>query len=553
MSWKEISQIKLNEIQTKLSRKYEEASTITDQDKILADLSAEELHEELIRRKKIDSSSNGLVKAVCLFHARQAEAKNSYHSLTNVLTDDAIRSAKELESKITPANVSQYPLYGYILSIKDCIRVKGQICSAGLICGLHEYAFETPFIDYLHNKGAVTMSRGNVPQILLAMESNNNIFGSSSNPHNVLRSSGGSSGGDAALVALGHVNAAIGSDIAGSLRIPAFFCGIYSMNITSARIDPAAHAFPFEFHAEAKTLGDKQFAIPVTIGPLTKTLKDLNKFTEVIVNYHNENPRIPPVPWNHSPKKITKVGVIVEWDNVFELTKTNRRAYSMAIDALHKSGIQTVEIDMRPYILDLIQHVVCVHFKNERIYQAISGKIDLGEPLVPQYANFAKMVKAPQLMIKLLETTTGDVKKRTYLRAFINSRKYNMHWVVNRIQELKDRFMRQLAEAGVEVWITPGMMPAVIKNISKGCDIWAGYMMVWNAFKCCSGALPITRVQNDEQSYESKFDFEFEECIRATMKDSAGLPVGVQVVAGPWREESILEVMKVIDDVTQYK
>jgi hypothetical protein len=191
------------------------------------------------------------------------------------------------------------------------------------------------------------------------------------------------------------------------------------MNITSARIDPAAHAFPFEFHAEAKTLGDKQFAIPVTIGPLTKTLKDLNNFTEVIVNYHNENPRIPPVPWNHSPKKITKVGCHCRMGQCFELTKTNRRAYSMAIDALHKSGIQTVEIDMRPYILDLIQHVVCVHFKNERIYQAISGKIDLGEPLVPQYANFAKMVKAPQLMIKLLETTTGDVKKRTYLRAFI--------------------------------------------------------------------------------------------------------------------------------------
>jgi len=553
MSWKEISQIKLEEIQTKLARKYDEASTITDKDKNLANLSAEELHEELIRRKQTDPSSHGLVKAVCLFHARQSEAQNSYFCLTNVLTDDAIRNAKELESKVTPANADQYPLYGYILSIKECIRMKGQISSSGLVCGLHEYAPETPFIDYLNNKGAVIISRGNVPQILLSMESNNNIFGSCSNPHNPLRSSGGSSGGDAALVALGHVNGAIGSDIAGSLRIPAFFCGVYSMNITSARIDTSAHALPFEFHAHNKSIGDKQFAIPVTIGPITKTLKDLAKFTEVIVDYHNENLRIAPIPWNHSPKKVTKVGVVIEWDNVFELTLANRRAVSMAIDALHKNGIQTVEIDMRPYILELIQHVVCVHMKNNRVLEAIAGKIDMKEPLIPQYANFAKMTKAPKFMIKLLESTTGDVKKRAYLRAYINSYKYNMSWVVEKIEKIKERFIRQSAEAGVEVWITPGMMPAIIKNMSKGCDIWAGYMMIWNAFKFCSGALPITRVQPDEQVYKSKFDCEFEECLRATMKDSVGLPVGVQIVAGAWKEETVLQVMKVIDNIVQYK
>jgi hypothetical protein len=132
MSWKEISQIKLNEIQTKLSRKYEEASTITEQDKILADLSAEELHEELIRRKKIDSSSNGLVKAVCLFMLDKPEAKNSYLSLTNVLTDDAIRSAKELRVQNYTSKRQPIPSLRLHLSIKDCIRVKGQILQCWL-------------------------------------------------------------------------------------------------------------------------------------------------------------------------------------------------------------------------------------------------------------------------------------------------------------------------------------------------------------------------------------------------------------------------------------
>jgi fatty acid amide hydrolase len=553
MSWKEISQIKLGEIHTKLSRKYDEASTITETDKKLADLSAEELHDKLVDFKKRNITSNDLVKAICLFHARQAEANNSYHLLTNVLTDDALRSAKELETKITPANVDKYPLYGYILSIKESIRMKGQISSGGLVCGLHECAFETPFIDYLHNQGAVTMSRGNVPQILLAMESNNNVYGSTSNPYNPLRSSGGSSGGDAALVAIGHVNAAIGSDIAGSLRIPALFCGIYTMNITSARIDGATHILPFEYHANAKTLGDKQYAIPVTIGPLTKTLRDLSKLTEVIVNYHNENPRIPPVPWNHIPKKITKVGIITEWDNLFALTKTNRRAMEMAVNALHQNGIQTVDIDMRPYIAELIQHVACVHLKNERVQQAINGKIDMGEPLIPQYANFAKMLKAPKFMLKLMDSTSGDIKKRTYIKACLNSQRYNINWVKEKIDAIKSRFMRQLAEAGVEVWITPGMMPAILKDLSKDCNIWAGYMMIWNAFKCSAGAMPITAVQNDEQTYESNMNFDFEESMRQNMKDSAGLPVGIQVVAGPWHEEEVLQVMKVIDDTIHRK
>jgi Asp-tRNA(Asn)/Glu-tRNA(Gln) amidotransferase A subunit family amidase len=548
MDWEKVSEQKLQEIKDKLARTPKEASDLTASDSFLGELSAEGLRTQLLSQKQLHPNANGLVKAVCLFHTKQAKDNNTYFGLTDVLTESAILKAAELDKKVSPSNSSEYPLYGYIISVKDCIRINGQVSSCGLHCNLFEQTVETPFIDYIEKHGAVILSRTNVPQNLFAMESTNNIYGSARNPYNKDRSSGGSSGGDGVLVALGHVNAAIGSDIAGSLRIPAFFCGIYSLNMTASRVDQSAHALPFEFIENAQNIPDGQFQIAVTMGPMTKSLKDLEKFAEVMANYYKENPRITPVPWNPQPKKAVRVGVITEWDNLFELAQTNRRAMTLVTDALHKKGVQTVEIDMRPYIYDLLQNIISIFLKNKVLVASMRGEINIGEPMIIPYENIVKLLKTPAIALGLAHKLIGDSKKKLYIGALIRARKYSSDYLMAQVEAAKEKLIRQMKEVGVEILVCPGMMPAILKDSSKVCNLWAVYMLLWNGLKFCSGAMPVTRVQADEQLYESRYKNEFEDCMKQNMKETEGLPVGVQVVAGPWHDEEVIEVMKLIAD-----
>ena len=117
------------------------------------------------------------------------------------------------------------------------------------------------------------------------MESFNHIFGEARNPYDILRTPGGSSGGDGALVRLGIVNASIGSDIAGSLRIPALFCGIVTLKPTALRLSLKMFTGFFEFHEKLGKSGPcfESLLLP-TIGPLCRTVDDCERLMKVMVN-----------------------------------------------------------------------------------------------------------------------------------------------------------------------------------------------------------------------------------------------------------------------------
>lgn len=102
-------------------------------------------------------------------------------------------------------------------------------------------------IEYFEEQGCLIISKGNVPQYLLGIESKNEIYGNTGNPYNINRTAGGSTGGDSAIVGLNEANVGLGSDIGGSLRIPALFCGIYSIKPTSSRFDTSSYSHCFTF------------------------------------------------------------------------------------------------------------------------------------------------------------------------------------------------------------------------------------------------------------------------------------------------------------------
>lgn len=123
------------------------------------------------------------------------------------------------------------------ISVKECIRLNGSYSTGGLACRLKNRVEEDALIvTLLKEAGALPLISGNVTQLLMLPESVNRIWGRSLNPWALDRTPGGSSGGEAALVAMGCVPLSIASDIAGSIRIPASFNGVVGFKPTPMRL-----------------------------------------------------------------------------------------------------------------------------------------------------------------------------------------------------------------------------------------------------------------------------------------------------------------------------
>jgi len=159
------------------------------------------------------------------------------------------------------------PLAGVPFSVKDSIEVEGTVCSAGTL-GYRSNPRSTSdatLVARLRNAGAIPIARTNLPDLLFAFETDNLIFGRTNNPYDLSRTCGGSSGGEAALIAACGSPFGLGSDAAGSVRLPAHYCGIASIKPTSGCLPRTGHVPPASGWIEMLW----------QIGPMSRKVEDL--------------------------------------------------------------------------------------------------------------------------------------------------------------------------------------------------------------------------------------------------------------------------------------
>ena len=178
------------------------------------------------------------------------------------------------------------PLHGVPLSIKSSIDVAGHRCEAGsrLRAG-YVAAEDAPLVARLRGAGAVILGVTNTPELLMAWETDNLLYGRTNNPWDLSRTAGGSSGGEAAAIAAGLSAGGVGSDGGGSIRVPAHFCGICGLKPTPGRIPSTGH-FP-------KAGGP--FALIGVVGPMARTVGDLQILFEVMAGWDDGDPCSAPV------------------------------------------------------------------------------------------------------------------------------------------------------------------------------------------------------------------------------------------------------------------
>ena len=165
----------------------------------------------------------------------------------NAMAEDLFHQAKvmaqELENRIFQSQEEiDLPLLGVPVTVKEMFAMQGAIRTAGSIHNRGKRMdFNSTLVDRVINAGAIPVCTTNVPELGLWFETDNVIYGRTKNPYDLKRTSGGSTGGDAALIATACSPVGLGSDIGGSVRIPAAFCGVFGHKPTSRLLPKTGH------------------------------------------------------------------------------------------------------------------------------------------------------------------------------------------------------------------------------------------------------------------------------------------------------------------------
>ena len=216
-------------------------------------------------------------------HLERIDAVNPMLNAVVTLADGAINRARDAEAAIMRGE-SWGPLHGVPFTIKDCIDNEGVRTTRGSKL-FEDYvpAADATAVSRLQEAGGIFLGKTNMPEFALWWETGNRVFGRTENPWKKGRTPGGSSGGEASAIAAGMSPLGVGSDVGGSIRQPAHYCGIVGLKATHGRV-------PLTGHWPEVLL---RF---MHVGPLARSVRDVALALSVLSGADGKDPYAVPLP-----------------------------------------------------------------------------------------------------------------------------------------------------------------------------------------------------------------------------------------------------------------
>jgi len=235
-----------------------------------------------IRRRELTA-----VEALRAYLERIAAHNPILNAVVSLDEDRALDAARAADAAVERGEAIG-PLHGVPMTLKDCHDVAGLRTTVGTPVFDRVAGEDGTVAARLRAAGAVIVGHTNVPPFLADYRSENEIFGRTANPWNLDRTPGGSSGGAAAALAAGLTPVEVGSDLAGSLRLPPHFCGVYGLKATEHRVPATGFFQPVRTANPVRILG--------ALGPMARDLGDLELLLRVISGPDGVDSDVPPVP-----------------------------------------------------------------------------------------------------------------------------------------------------------------------------------------------------------------------------------------------------------------
>ena len=214
------------------------------------------------------------------------------------------------------------------MTIKDSLDTAGIVTTGGT-SGRAAYVprEDATVVKRLRAAGAIVMGKTNTPDLTLGYETDNLVYGRTSNPFDPDRTSGGSSGGAAAIVAAGGSPFEVGSDTGGSIRLPAHFCGIAGLKPTAGRVPRTGHIIDYE--------GAGQFL--THIGPLARHVDDLAYVLGILAGPDGRDPHVAPVPLR-DPAAVVVEGLRVAYFTKLPPLEPTAETAAVVLTAVRRAG-----------------------------------------------------------------------------------------------------------------------------------------------------------------------------------------------------------------------
>ncbi|WPG98228.1 Hypothetical protein R9X50_00101600 [Acrodontium crateriforme] len=487
-------------------------------------------------------SAVDVAKAFC---HRAAIAHQLLHCLHEIFFDAAIRDAEKMDKFFKEHGKPLGPLHGLPVSLKDQFHVKDVETSMGYVGWIgtfegkkgtgKEKVFESEMVKELRALGATLYCKTSVPHTLMSGETVNNIIGYTLNAKNRELSAGGSSGGEGALIGFRGSPVGFGTDIGGSIRIPAAFNGLYGIRPSSGRL-------PYEGMANSM---DGQNSILSVVGPLATTPDGLKLVFQSLLSTKPwlHDPLVHEIPWRDDAeqavldplrrsKKRLSFGVICN-DGVVTPTPPVARAIDIMVHTLEKLGHKVITWNPTPHHSQL--NASCF-----KIWDFDGGKDCLGafalsgEPAAPQ----ALVVERPEVTASTI--MAANIEKRSL------QKEYMEYW--NSTAELTG------TGEPVDAVISPvAPFPAARPEMYK----YYGYSVMANMLDYSSVVVPVTTVDKNVDKRIENFtpidaaDQEVQNTYDPEIYD--GAHVSLQLIGRRLQEEKMIALAKYVGEALHGK
>ena len=452
--------------------------------------------------KIIYSSAVALARAIRTKQVSSEEVVNAYlkrmravnpklNAVVQETADTACEQARAADEAVARGDPIG-PLHGVPMTIKDTLNTSGVISTAGTL-GRATFVPEedATAVARMRSAGAILLGKTNVPELALAPETDNLVYGRTNNPYDLSRSPGGSSGGEAGIIAAGGSPIGLGSDCGGSIRAPAHFCGLAGIKPTAGRVSRTGH-FPL-----VTGLMNRLWHV----GPLAKFVEDLILALRVIIGLDGRDP-------NLVPMTLGDPGMVD--------LKSLRVAF-YTDNGILSPTLETAEVVKKS--VEVISDLV------------MSVKEDCPKDIERTYNIWWSLVSADggagvESMLKMAGTTEP-------------------HLYLKRFQEAQ-----RAAKA-----MTPSGFGTLISEWDMFCSAMIRFIENYDVIICPVVAFP---AQPHGFILEKDKDLGFSYCFTYNLTgwpavvvrggtSPEGLPIGVQVVARPWREDVALAVAQHIE------
>ncbi|KAI1799679.1 amidase [Daldinia bambusicola] len=477
---------------------------------------------------RISSGELSSVAVTKAYIQRAITAHNQTNCLTEIFFQEALARARELDKYQKEHGNIIGPLHGIPVTLKDQFNLKGYDSTLGYVSRAFSPAVEdAALVALLKRLGAVILAKTNLPQSIMWCETENPLWGLTTNPSCKDYTPGGSTGGEAALLSLHGSLLGWGTDIGGSIRIPAHMMGLYGLKPSSSRLPYQGVPVSIE----------GQDYVPSSVGPLTRNLPSLTVVMKELTQLEpwKHDSRCVPAPWREEvfqkfrTEPLT-IGLLID-DGVVRPHPPITRVLHSLVDKLQAAGHDVVEWDSN-------LHAECIQVMDE-FYTADGGEdirrdvLAGGEPFIP---HVEALVNRGQ-PISVYDYWQLNKRKVALQQAYLEK------W--NSIRSPKTGKL-------VDVVLMPPMPHAAVPH--RACR-WVGYTKIWNVLDYSALVIPGGRVSSIDgdvlwnHTARNALD-EWNTALWTQEKEKMielCLPVGVQIAGRKLEEEKVLAVGTIID------